>query len=72
VNRSYNNTSYEENVNICVPIFNEQLGLKSSLSTATQIFRQFNINIYNFKNDCLFKSFLNTLDFTVIELLQEI
>lgn len=68
VNHSYN-TRYKENIDICVPIFKKQLGLKSSVSTATQICRQLNINIYNFKNVCIFKSFLKTLDFTDIDLL---
>ena len=60
---------YKENINICVPILKKKFSLKSSISTATQICTQFYINIYDFKNDRIFKSFLKTLDFTTIDLL---
>jgi len=36
VNHEYNNR-YKENINICVPFFKKQLGLKSSVSTANQL-----------------------------------
>ena len=52
MNHSYN-TRYKENINIYISIFKKQLSLKSSISTATQICKQLNINIYNFKNDCI-------------------
>ena len=60
VNHSYN-TRYKDNINICVPISKKQLGLKSSISTASLICIQLNINI---RNICIFKSFLKTLDLT--------
>jgi len=50
-------TRYKQNVNICIPNFKKQLALNSSLSTATQICRQLNINIYNFNSIYIFKSF---------------
>ena len=67
VNHSYN-TRYKENINICVPISKKQLGLKSSISTASLICRQLNINVYNYKNICIFKSFLKTLDLSNLNL----
>lgn len=68
VNHSYN-TRYKENINIYVPTFKKQIGLKSSISAASQLCRQLSINIYNFKNVSIFKSFLKTIDFTNIYLL---
>lgn len=59
VNHSHN-TRYKENINMCVPTSKKQLSLKSSVSTATQICRQLNINIFNFKNVGTFKFFLKT------------
>lgn len=62
------NTRQKENINVCVPFFKNNLGQESSVSTANQLCRQLNINIYNFKNVYSFKLFLKTLDFTYVDL----